>query len=157
MIRERNWRDYLIACPLSFVKYIGYLAFPLQMTTTYPSLARFLAGRWATRAVHIIPVFGEKGALFEHWVFDAFFNLPRIFARWAKPRLSFLLTAWAALGISLAARTFQLFDVPLHGEDARYGINLIIATVCVFVLPRALFYPLLARKRNRMKTKETQG
>jgi hypothetical protein len=157
MIRERNWREYLIACPLSFVKYIGYLAFPLQMTTTYPALARFLAGRWATRAVHIIPVFGEKGALFEHWVFDAFFNFPRIFARWAKPRLSFLLAAWAALGIILTARIFQLFDVPLHGEDARYGVNLIIATVCVFVLPRALFYPLLTRKLNETTTEETEA
>ena len=48
MLYERNWRDYLVAAPLSFVKYIGYLAFPLQMTTTYPHLARFLVSRRAT-------------------------------------------------------------------------------------------------------------
>ena len=42
----------------------------------YPILARLMAGRQATSLVHFIPVFGEKGALLEHWIFDAFFNLP---------------------------------------------------------------------------------
>ncbi len=140
MIRERNWRDYLIAAPLSFVKYIGYLAFPLQMTTTYPDLARFLAGRWATSAVHFIPVFGEKGALLEHWVFDAFFNLPLMLAVWIKPRLKFLLSAWLVLGSVMTVTLFQAFDIPLQNKT---GINLILAAVCVFILPRILFLPLL--------------
>jgi len=35
-----------------------------------------MAGHWATEAVHIVPVFGERGALLEHWVFCLFYNWP---------------------------------------------------------------------------------
>jgi hypothetical protein len=35
-----------------------------------------MAGHWATEFVHIVPVFGERGALLEHTVFDAFYNFP---------------------------------------------------------------------------------
>jgi len=76
MIRERDWRDYKVAAVLSFWKYIGYLAFPIQMVARFPELARFMAGYWATHLVHIVPVFGERGALLEHWVFDILFNMP---------------------------------------------------------------------------------
>jgi hypothetical protein len=76
VLRERNFKDYNIAFCLSFFKYIGYLAFPIQMAYRYPDLARFMAGHWATGAVHIVPVFGEHGALMEHAVFDAFYNYP---------------------------------------------------------------------------------
>ena len=76
VIRERNFRDYNIAVFLGFFKYIGYLAFPIQMTYHYPALARFMASHWATEAVHIVPVFGETGALLEHWVFRLFYNWP---------------------------------------------------------------------------------
>ncbi len=76
VIKERNFKDYNIAIFLSFFKYIGYLAFPIQMTYYYPELARFMAGHWATEAVHHIPVFGERGALLEHWVFNLFYNWP---------------------------------------------------------------------------------
>jgi hypothetical protein len=76
VLRERNFKDYHIAFPLSFFKYIGYLAFPIQMAYRYPELARFMAAHWATSAVHIIPVFGERGALLEHAVFDLFYNYP---------------------------------------------------------------------------------
>jgi len=76
IIKERNFRDYNIAVFLSFFKYIGYLAFPIQMTYKYPALARFMAGHWATEAVHIIPIFGERGALMEHAVFNLFYNWP---------------------------------------------------------------------------------
>ncbi|MFC1887522.1 hypothetical protein ACFLYK_01805 [Candidatus Cloacimonadota bacterium] len=76
VIKEKNFKDYNIAVFLGFFKYVGYLAFPIQMTYKYPALARFMAGHWATEAVHIIPVFGEKGALLEHWIFDLFYNLP---------------------------------------------------------------------------------
>ncbi|HOX37015.1 MAG TPA: hypothetical protein PL033_03415 [Candidatus Brocadiia bacterium] len=76
MIKERNWRNYWVAALVSFWHYIGYLGFPIQMVTKYPALARFMAGSWATKMVGILPVFGESGALPEHWVFDMFFNLP---------------------------------------------------------------------------------
>ena len=76
MLSERDFRRYRIAVLISFWKYIGYLGFPIQMVAEYPALARFMAGRWATQAVHIIPVFGERGALLEHTAFDLFFNVP---------------------------------------------------------------------------------
>jgi hypothetical protein len=76
MIRERNLKNYWLAAPLSFVKYLGYLAFPIQMVKEFPAFSRFMAGRWATKMVGFIPVFGERGALLEHWIFDAFFNIP---------------------------------------------------------------------------------
>ncbi|MFC2163711.1 hypothetical protein ACFLT2_01795 [Acidobacteriota bacterium] len=84
--RERNFKDYSIAFYLSFFKYIGYLAFPIQMAYRYPDLARFMAGHWATGAVHIVPVFGERGALLEHSVFDLFYNYPLTIRRRLKER-----------------------------------------------------------------------
>lgn len=84
IIRDRNIRGYLIAAPVSFIKTIGYLAFPLQMATTYPQLAKFMASRWTIMATRFIPVFGERGTLLEHLVFDAFFNYPQKFFIWAK-------------------------------------------------------------------------
>ncbi|MBN2455062.1 MAG: hypothetical protein JXB29_00770 [Sedimentisphaerales bacterium] len=76
VLRQHNFKDYNIAIFLGFFKYIGYLAFPIQMTYRYPALARFMACHWATEATHIIPVFGERGALLEHWVFRLFYNWP---------------------------------------------------------------------------------
>jgi hypothetical protein len=76
VLRERNFKDYNIAFFLSFFKYVGYLAFPIQMAYRYPDLARFMAGHWATSVVHIVPVFGERGALLEHAMFDLFYNYP---------------------------------------------------------------------------------
>jgi len=76
VIRDRNFKDYNIAVFLGFFKYVGYLAFPIQMTYRYPALARFMAAHWATEAVHIVPVFGEGGALLEHWIFNLFYNWP---------------------------------------------------------------------------------
>lgn len=76
MIRDRDFKNYWIAVLVSFWHYIGYLGFPLQMVTKHPFLARFMAGRWATNIVHIIPVFGERGALLEYGIFDLFFNVP---------------------------------------------------------------------------------
>jgi hypothetical protein len=75
-IKERNFRDYKLALPVGFFKIIGYLAFPLQMAYRFPELARFMAGHWATEAVHVVPVFGERGAWLEHAVFDACYNYP---------------------------------------------------------------------------------
>jgi hypothetical protein len=76
MVKERNIRNYWLAALVSFWHYVGYLGFPLQMVKEFPSLSRFMAGRWATKMVGMVPVFGERGALIEHWVFDLFFNLP---------------------------------------------------------------------------------
>lgn len=76
MIKDRSFKDYNIAVFLGFFKYIGYLAFPIQMAYRYPELARFMAGHWATEGVHIVPVFGESGALLEHWIFGVFYNWP---------------------------------------------------------------------------------
>ncbi|MBN2460793.1 MAG: hypothetical protein JXB60_04225 [Candidatus Cloacimonetes bacterium] len=86
VIKERDFRNYNIAVFLSFFKYIGYLAFPIQMTYRYPALARFMAGHWATEAVHMIPVFGEKGALLEHWIFRLFYNWPLTIRRQMQER-----------------------------------------------------------------------
>jgi hypothetical protein len=76
VVRERNIRDYNIALFVGFFRYIGYLAFPIQMTYRYPVMARFMAAHWATEAVHKVPVFGEHGALLEHWVYYLFYNWP---------------------------------------------------------------------------------
>ena len=76
VVRERNFKDYNIAVFLGFFKYVGYLAFPIQMAYRYPTLARFMAAHWATEAVHVVPVFGESGALLEHKVFSWFYNVP---------------------------------------------------------------------------------
>jgi hypothetical protein len=86
VIRERNFKDYNIAVFLGFFKYIGYLAFPIQMTYHYPTLARFMAAHWTTEAAHIVPVFGERGALLEHWVFRLFYNWPLTIRRRMRKR-----------------------------------------------------------------------
>ena len=86
VIRERNFKDYNIAVFLGFFKYVGYLAFPIQMTYHYPVMARFMASHWATEAVHIVPVFGERGALLEHWVFCLFYNWPLTIRRRMRKR-----------------------------------------------------------------------
>lgn len=85
-IYDRSFKDYNIAVFLSFLKYIGYLAFPIQMTYRYPELARFMAAHWATEAVHTVPVFGERGALLEHWIFCLFYNWPLTIRRRMRRR-----------------------------------------------------------------------
>lgn len=150
MIKERNLRDYIIAAPVSFMKYIGYLAFPLQMTTTYPSLARFMASRWATNMVHVVPVFGEKGALMEHWIFDTFFNRPQKFAKWAAPRMRGLLTGWMLIGLALTGLAFYLW--PQQLTELKPLVNTIIGTTVLFILPRLLFYPLMMKKKHQAAT-----
>ncbi|MHB8054078.1 MAG: hypothetical protein ACYDH3_02370 [Candidatus Aminicenantales bacterium] len=86
IIKERNFKDYNIAFGVSFLKVLGYLAFPIQMTYRYPDLARFMAGHWANEAVHRVPVFGEKGAWLEHFVFDMFYNFPLTLRRRIRTR-----------------------------------------------------------------------
>jgi hypothetical protein len=112
MIKDRNFRDYNIAFGVSFLKIIGYLAFPIQMAYRYPDLARFMAGHWATEAVHKVPVFGEKGAWLEHFAFDAFYNLPLTIQRRVRLRAEkrkglapryLQAPAWALAGTALLA------------------------------------------------------
>ncbi len=147
MIRDRNFKDYMVAAPLSFVKYIGYLAFPLQMATAHPAFSQFMAGRWATSAVHIIPVFGEKGALVEHAVFDLFFNVPRVIGAWAGRHIKGILTVWLMLGLLFASYVFGVRGVDWSTkEGVKTGVNTIMWVVCVFGLPRTLFYPVLSRR-----------
>ncbi len=89
-IYDRSFKDYNIALFLSYFKYVGYLAFPIQMAYSYPAMARFMAAHWATGAVRAVPVFGERGALLEHWVFCLFYNWPltlrRRISKWAQVR-----------------------------------------------------------------------
>jgi hypothetical protein len=96
MIRERDLKNYYIAAPVAFIHVIGYLAFPLQMVAHDPALARFMAGRWATSAVRFVPVFGERGGLLEHSIFDVFFNFPLSLKRRFKTR-PLATSMWAAL------------------------------------------------------------
>jgi hypothetical protein len=121
VLKERNLRDYKMALAISYFKYIGYLAFPLQMAYRFPELARFMAGHWATEAVHIVPIFGERGAWLEHAVFDGFYNYPlslgiRIRKRdalaagkkprwWATPLAALVGTAFVTLVDLLFARS----------------------------------------------------
>ncbi len=150
MIRERNFQDYMVAAPISFVKYVGYLAFPLQMATAYPALSQFMAGRWATSAVHIIPVFGEKGALTEHFVFDFFYNRPRRVARWLSRRSKGLLTLWMIAGLAVAGYLLGVRGVDWQTpQGIKSGFNIVITVLCVFVLPRSLFHPMLKRGTRR--------
>ncbi len=150
MIRDRNFKDYMVAAPLSFVKYIGYLAFPLQMVTAYPEFSQFMAGRWAASAVHIIPVFGEKGALVEHMVFDLFFNVPRVIGGWAGRHIKGILNGWLVLGLLFAGYVFGLRGIDWGVlEEIKVGVNTGLGVLCVFILPRILFYPVLHCRRTK--------
>ncbi len=121
VIRERNFKDYNIAVFLGFFKYIGYLAFPIQMTHRYPALARFMAGHWATEAVHAVPVFGERGALLEHSVFNLFYNWPLTIRRRMQKRIEWRATLQARywhvlLCAVLGTAIFLLTDWGYHAR-----------------------------------------
>lgn len=84
--RRRELKRFRIALLLSFWRYVGFLAFPLQMVRTFPALSRFAAALWATNAVHMIPFYGKRGSMLEHKVFDLFFNIPISVARILRER-----------------------------------------------------------------------
>ena len=150
MIRDRSWRDYVVAAPLSFLKYVGYLSFPLQMSATHPALSQFMAGRWATNAVHVVPVFGEKGALFEHMVFDLFFNITHATARWAGRHVKGLLDVWMILGIVGLTVLFSARSIDwTEMADVKIAVNALLLFVGAFLLPRVLIYPVMRRGRER--------
>ncbi len=115
VIRERNFKDYNIAVFLGFFKYVGYLAFPIQMAYRYPALARFMAAHWATGAVHVVPVFGEHGALLEHGVFDFFYNRPLTIRRRMRNRQE--------LRKDLPVRQWHVPVVALAGVAAFAGVD----------------------------------
>jgi hypothetical protein len=123
VVRERNFKDYNIAVFLGFFKYVGYLAFPIQMTYRYPALARFMAAHWATEGARVVPVFGERGALLEHWVFCLFYNWPltirRRMRRRAEIRTSLPVRYWHASPCILAAAA--VFGLVGYGDLTRTG------------------------------------
>ena len=123
-IRDRNFKDYNIALFLSYFKYVGYLAFPIQMTYRYPAMARFMAAHWATDAVHIVPVFGERGALLEHWIFCLFYNWPLTIRRRmqhiSEIRASLAARIWHIPLTAIVAAT--LFAMAHSGYYAKTGI-----------------------------------
>ncbi len=121
VIHERNFKDYSIALLVGFFRYIGYLAFPIQMTYRYPVLARFMAAHWATEAVHVVPVFGEHGALLEHWIYYLFYNWPLTIRRRmrvrAQMRASVAPRYWhAAACVVVVAAVFGLVDYTHMGR-----------------------------------------
>jgi len=146
MVKDKDLKDYVVAAPLSFVKYIGYLAFPIQMAAAYPVFSRFMASRWATQMVHIIPVFGEKGALFEHVIFDMFYNYPRVLGETCKGRARFILDEWLILGVTLWLAAFSQGWLPMNTKSLTSAT---IAVVALFILPRILFYPMMVKSGTR--------
>ena len=125
MIKERDIRSYWVAAPISFLHVIGYLAFPLQMVTHNPALARFLAGRWTVSTVRLVPVFGERGALVEHAIFDALFNAPISAARGFRRRplrwiagILLVVSLLGALFVAGVARIWEWRQPPQTVESA---------------------------------------
>jgi len=124
VIKDRNIRDYNIALALGFFKYVGYLSFPIQMTYRYPALARFMAVHWATDAVHIVPVFGEPGALLEHFVFRLFYNWPLTIRRRmrlrAERRAGRPVRTWhvgvCAVGLAALVGAVEFFHLRIAGS-----------------------------------------
>jgi hypothetical protein len=122
-IHDRNFKDYNIALFLSYFKYVGYLAFPIQMTYRYPELARFMAAHWATDAVHIVPVFGERGALLEHWIFCLFYNWPLTIRRRMKQisemRLGLAVRLWHVPAAALITAALMVFSHHLYHSNTQ--------------------------------------
>jgi hypothetical protein len=139
VIRERNFRDYNIAVFLGFFKYVGYLAFPIQMTYRYPTLARFMAAHWATDAVHIVPVFGESGALLEHKVFTLFYNTPLTLRgrmrRRAELRSTLTPRRWHLLPVAAAAGCVIGATEYLQGWNSTSAVTLGDIWWCLLAAP----------------------
>ncbi|MFP4354573.1 MAG: hypothetical protein ACLFUJ_05555 [Phycisphaerae bacterium] len=158
VIRERNFKDYNIAVFLGFFKYVGYLAFPIQMAYRYPALARFMAAHWATGAVNIVPVFGERGALLEHWAFDGFYNYPLTVRRRIRQRSELRQGSraqWVMIGaiVLLAAGAMVAAAVGLWQLAGRYGTletlwpAVVVTPLIVGVLTGLLAGPISAGRR----------
>jgi hypothetical protein len=154
MVKEKNFKDYNIAVFLSFFKYVGYLAFPIQMTYRYPTLARFMAAHWATDAVHIVPVFGERGALFEHAIFCIFYNWPLTIRRRMQARVAFRekLAAqyWHILPIAVFASVILEFFVKWH-------FNTVVVLLCIISGALTTIYCGRARLLKRFSAAAATG
>jgi len=141
VIKDRNFKDYNIAIFLGFLKYVGYLAFPIQMTYRYPALARFMAAHWATDAVHIVPVFGERGALFEHAIFCIFYNWPLTIRRRMQARAALreklAVRYLHILPIAVVAAMVLKFFVQWHFNTAVILISLIAGALTTIYCGRA--------------------
>jgi hypothetical protein len=151
-----------MAFAISYFKYIGYLAFPIQMAYRYPELARFMAGHWSTGAVHIVPVFGERGAWLEHAVFDMFYNYPlslgiRIKQRDArvaktKPR------TWAIpLAVLLGTGLLALLDLMFVRSAGRVPILKDVWWAAFIVPIAAGFLASLWSRKKRMGKRVVAG
>jgi hypothetical protein len=142
VIKERNFEDYNIAVFLSFFKYIGYLSFPIQMGYRYPALARFMAAHWATEAVHVVPVFGERGALLEHGIFALFYNWPltirrrmlkRDLVRAGMPPRYWHIAFCAIIGLGIFGFADFLYLKKfgeLPGLDEIWGLAVLVPLLC---------------------------
>jgi hypothetical protein len=140
-IRERNFKDYNIALFLSFFKIVGYLAFPIQMTYRYPVLARFMAAHWATEAVHKIPVFGERGALLEHWIFCLCYNWPLTIRRRMRARAALREKLaphyWHIIPIAVLASAALMYFGKLHFKLAVVLLSLVCGMLTTVYCGRA--------------------
>jgi hypothetical protein len=94
-------------------------------------------------------VFGEKGALFEHVVFDVFFNRPRMIGAWGAKHARWLLTGWLLLGMTV---WWTLLALTGAGWDLKIWINSVLILIFVFVFPRVVFYPALKSTRSRSQS-----
>ncbi|MGD0785768.1 MAG: YrzE family protein [Sedimentisphaerales bacterium] len=143
-LRDKSFKDYNIAVVLAFFKIVGYLAFPIQMTYRYPALARFMAAHWATDAVHTVPVFGERGALFEHSIFCAFYNWPLTIRRRmnARSALREKLSPryWHILLIAVLAAAGLMFFANWHFKPAAALISLISGSLTTIYCGRAAIW-----------------
>jgi len=71
---------------LRFIKYFGCFGFSIQITFYFPVMSWFFAAHLANKTGHIFPVFGERGALLEHWIFCLFYNWPLTIRRRMRRR-----------------------------------------------------------------------
>ena len=112
------------------------------MTYRYPVLARFMASHWANESVHIVPVFGESGALLEHWVFRLFYNWPLTIRRRIKKRMkareSLPKRYWhIVLCVTLGTAIFGISDAVhlvntgmLPGLKSLWGLSILVPLIC---------------------------
>jgi hypothetical protein len=79
-----------------------------------------MAAHWATEAVHVVPVFGESGALLEHKVFTWFYNVPLTLrgrmGRRAEARSSKPSRLWHALPLGAIGATALLSTQYYYGQ-----------------------------------------